>query len=233
MEIGILIISTRLYKQFVPQLLDSLHRNFLLEHKLHIFLFTDEIMDLQNNGMTIEQMIIPAYGFPAATLFRYEIFCSRTYEKMDYLFYLDVDTKCVSETDEEILGDIVAVLHPGFAMFPGTGSWCDDKMSAAYTLPELRKQYFCGGCSGGRTESYYKLMIQMRDNIEQDEAIGVRAEWNDEAHLNKVLSEMSDFKILDSSYMMVEQPHLRKAWRLEHLKPRILALAKDHDSIRQ
>lgn len=234
LNVGILLISTRRYKQFVPQLLDSLHRNFLLRHKLHVFLFTDEKMDLQNNGMTIEQIIIPAYGFPAATLLRFHIFTQRTYEECDYLYYIDVDCRAVSEIGEEILGDIVAVLHPGFSMFPGYGSWETREISASYVPLEKRKFYAAGGFNGGATTSFYKAMQIMKGWIDEDEAIGITPIWHDETALNKLLSEMdySEITMLDSSYMMPEQNHLRIAWKIDNLKPRILALDKVHAEIR-
>jgi hypothetical protein len=138
----------------------------------------------------------------------------------------------VSDIDENIFGDgLVAVLHPGFSCVGG-GSWCTNEDSNAFTFPENRLKYFCGGTSGGEYKRYYKAMKQMKLMIDDDEKRGVRAEHNDESHWNCLLSEHKSFKILDSSYCFVEQPELQKLWKIDHLKPKIVALEKNHLEIR-
>lgn len=235
MKVCICLISTGKYWQFVQPLIDSICKYFLLRHQIEIHLFTDNLERefTGNDRVQIFKELIPSYKFPEATLFRYAIMTSKKYN-CDYIYYLDVDYLIVSEVDEEIFGNLVAILHPGFSCVGG-GSWCNNELSTAYTFKEKRKQYFCGGTQGGCYSTYYKAMQEMDNNIKSDEDYGVRSEWNDEGHWNKLLSELpSDaFKILDSSYCFVEQPHLQKLWKIDHLNPKILALAKDHKSIRE
>ena len=233
MKVVICLIATRKYKIFIQPLVDSIKKYFLLNHQIEIILFIDDITFSVHGDerVTIIKDLIPAYTFPAATLYRYAIMTSRTYE-CDYIFYLDIDYLLVDTIDEEILGDIVAVLHPGFSVLGG-GSWCDDKKSNAYTFPENRKQYFAGGTQGGEHEHYYRAMQRMKREIEDDEKRNVKAEWNDESHWNRALSEMKYFKILDSRYCCVESMHLRKSWGLGGIKPKILALDKNHSEIRE
>lgn len=233
MTIGICLIVTRKYSVFLQPLVDSIKKYFLLNHTIEIHVFIDDlaIPCEGDERVKVYRELIASYKFPEVTLFRYAIMCSKKYT-CDYLYYLDVDYLCVSEITEEILHDgLVAVLHPGFSMVGG-GSWCTDKASNAYTFPEYRKQYFCGGTQGGSTEHYYRAMEQMKIMIEDDERRKVRAEHNDEQHWNKLLSEHKSFKILDSSYCMVQQPHLQKLWRIDRLTPKILALEKQHEEIR-
>jgi hypothetical protein len=149
----------------------------------------------------------------------------------DYIYYLDVDYLLVSEVKEEIFGNLVAVLHPGFSM-AGGGSWCNDMKSNAYTFPQYRKHYFAGGTQGGEFYEYYEMMRRLSRDIDDDEKRGVRAEHNDESHWNRALSEHKNFKILDSSYCMVEQETFRRAWKIDNLKPKIIALDKNHAEIR-
>lgn len=235
MKVTICLIATRKYKSFVGPLLEDIKEYFLKGHFIDVWIFTDEIK-LQpwayqkDERVTINQELIPSYGFPEATLLRYQIMCSREYNT-DYLFYLDVDYRIVSTVTDEFLGNVVAVLHPGFSCVGG-GSWCTDKKSNAYTYPEFRKQYFCGGTQGGKYEYYYPIMKRLAREITDDEKRGVRCEWNDEQHWNKFLSEYKEFKILDSSYCMVEEQHLRERWKLTHLTPKIIALKKNHQEIR-
>lgn len=234
MKVTVCLIATKKYKIFIIPLVESIKRYFLLRHEIEIVLFTDDIHTPceGNERVKITKDLIVSLGFPEATLKRFEIMTSRAYE-CDYIYYLDIDYLIISEVDENIFGDgLVAVLHPGFS-FAGGGSWCTDEDSNAFTFPENRLQYFCGGTSGGKYKHYYKAMRQMKLMIEDDEKRGVRAEHNDESHWNRLLSEHKSFKILDSSYCMPEPFHLRAAWGLTHLVPKILALDKNHEEIRK
>lgn len=232
MKVAICLIATKKYKSFIQPLVDSIKKYFLINHEIEITVFIDDI-DFEVVGderVKVVKDLIVSYGFPEATLFRYAIMTSKDYQ-CDYIYYLDVDYLINDFVDEEIFGNIVAVLHPGFSVVGG-GSWCFDKDSNAYTYPENRVQYFCGGTQGGAYEYYYPLMKRLKEQIEDDEKRGVRAEHNDESHWNKVLSEMKSFKILDSSYCMVQQPHLQKLWKIDNLPKRIIALEKNHAEIR-
>jgi hypothetical protein len=52
---------------------------------------------------------------------------------------------------------------------------------------------------------------------------------NDESHYNAVFSLFEQrFNLLSPSYCMVEEPAKRKAWGIDHLEPKIIALKKDH-----
>ena len=75
-------------------------------------------------------------------------------------------------------------------------------------------------------------MQSMKRDIEEDESKGVHAVWQDESYWNQLLSMRIGVKILDSSYCYVQQPHLQKLWKIDHLKPKILALEKNHSEIR-
>lgn len=231
-KIVVCVIVTRKYHIFAQRLISGLCTYFLLKHDVEVHMFTDDIEKfyLGDDRVTIVKHKVASYGFPEATLLRYHMMTSVKYD-CDYIYYLDIDYAIVDDIKEEFLGNIVAVLHPGFAVVGG-GSWCDDKNSKAYTLPENRKKYYCGGTAGGRKEIYYNIMEQLRDAIEDDRKRGVKAEWNDEAHWNRYLSEINNFKELDSSYCMVEQMHLRKLWKINNLEPKILALEKQHELIR-
>lgn len=233
MKITINLIATRRYPIFVQPLIDSIVKYFLLRHKININLFTDNTIPSYygDERVKIVRHHIPPYGFPDATLLRYRIMSSIEYD-CDYIFYLDVDYLIVSEIDEEILAPIVAVLHPGFSVVGG-GSWCDDEKSLAYTNPENRKQYYCGGTQGGSKDHYVAIMNLLANRIDDDTSRGVKAEWNDEQHWNQYLSESGGFKVLDSRYCMVEQQHLRELWKIDHLVPKIIALSKDHAQFQQ
>lgn len=232
MTIALLLLATRKYKEFVQPLLEDVKKYFLPSHKIQVHLFADDV-SIEYYGderVSIIKELIPAYRFPIITLYRYKIFTSKEYSGCDYLFYLDVDMSICSEVGDEVLGGITAVLHPGF--YNGGGSWGNNRESTSYTLPENREKYYAGGFQGGSHERYYPLMKQLASAIEYDERRNILAEWHDESHLNRALSEMTNINILTPDYCMVEQFHLRLQWGVSHFDPKIIALEKDHESIR-
>lgn len=233
MIIAVCIICTRKYHVFTQPLIDSIKKYFLLDHNIEIHLFSDNLgyKYYGDERVKIIPDLIFSYKFPEVTLYRFAIMASKEYN-CDYMYYIDVDALIVSDIDESIFGDIVAVRHPGFDKMTG-GSWETNKASNAYTYEENRVTYFAGGFNGGSYERYYRLIKRMKRDIEDDEKNGVIPIWHDESIFNFYLSEMKSFKELDSGYCMPEPIHLRKAWRIDGIEPKIIMLDKDHKTIRE
>lgn len=235
MKIGLLLIATGQYKSFVQNLLEGVKKFLLVDHDIDVYLFTDDIDPVYNGNerVNIRKHLIPSYKFPMATLMRYHVFTTgMKYDDCDYLFYLDIDSAIVDYVGDEVLGNIVAVRHPGFYAKNG-GSWETNMQSTAFTFENNRSFYYAGGFQGGNTDIFYHIMLQLRRNIDEDERNGVRAVHNDESHWNKYISECKYFKELTPDYMMVEQQNLREAWRISYFSPKIIALAKNHEEIRK
>lgn len=234
MHINVNLIATRKYHVFVQPLIDSISKYFLLRHEITVNVFTDNTHILYTGDQRVKIVYheIPSYGFPDATLLRYRIMSSIEYD-CDYIVYLDVDYLIVSEVGENILGPLVAVLHPGFSVVGG-GSWSTDEKSLAYVAPEKRVKYICGGTQSGSKEDFSTMMTVLAERIDGDTSRGVKAEWNDEAHVNWYFSEYPEaFKVLDSSYCMPDKEELAKLWKIDHLPKRILALSKNHSEFQQ
>lgn len=232
---GILLISTGNYKQFVQPLLTQIDKYFLTEYHKKIFLFTDEWLPELESKSHIIQLRIPPLKYPYVTLYRFSFF-SKYEDQLRYcshLYYLDVDSAIVDVVGDEFLVEgLLAVRHPGFY----NGGWGDSSNpieSTSYLPPEKRKHYFCGGCMGGNSSWFLGISKTLSDNIKKDEVNGIIAEWNDETHWNFILHTRNDnVTEFDPSYMMPEPEHLRKSWGISHLKPKILALDKNHLEIR-
>lgn len=242
-KIGLFLVATNKYKQFVDQLLKSADEYFFAGHKLNVYLFTDDPSYKFSipSRISIKYFKIESLKFPYATLLRYKMFSQiKKYLDCDYVFYSDVDCRFVDFVGEEILpldlpeeNRLVAVRHCGF-YGQGGGGWETRKESIAYIAPEKRIFYYAGGFQGGSVEAYMSACETMRDNIEADKKNGVISVWHDESHWNQHLSErLSKFKELTPDYCMVEQEHLRKKWKVDGFKPKLLALEKNHEEIRE
>lgn len=237
-KVGLLLIATNKYKQFVQPLLDGVKKNFLPDCQITVSLFTDELGEYYGNDrVRIEQHIIPAYKFPFATLYRYKIFDEHAQhlKNTDYLVYMDVDMAVVDKVNRpEFLFDVISVRHPGFAANGGWGSSGVVRESLAWLEPEKRRNYCAGGVQGGKTDIYLRACNILNARIQDDESRGVIAEWHDESHWNWLLksSELPFVAPHGPEYCMVEQPHLRRLWQIDRLQPKIIALAKNHAELR-
>lgn len=236
--IGILLIATRKYKIFLKPLLEQIDKFFLPKEELTVFLFTDEefLYDEDKFEFEIKQIQIPSYGFPEATLLRYKIFYENAEAMKDcsHLFYFDVDMEIVSPIGKEFLVDgLIAVRHPGTYATDRWGSPNTDVNSTAWFPAEHRKHYCCGGVQGGKTEHYLEMCQELAENIAFDERNGVMAEWHDETHANRYWSFVKPelVTMLSPSYC-IPGKH-KEAWGLAEFESKIIAIDKDHKSIRE
>lgn len=233
--VGILLISTGRYKQFIKQLLLQIDKFFLPKEELKIYLFADDLFEYRESEFDFEinQFAIEPLKFPEATMLRYRIFNehSERFKECSHIFYSDVDMAIVATIGAEILGGgLTAVRHPGF--FNGGGSWETRPESNCYVPPEKRNIYFAGGFQGGHTSEYLTAVKLMSEWIDEDLKNGITPVWHDESAWNKLLTMHQNFVELDSGYCLVQSEHLRKRWGIDHLTPRILALDKNHKELR-
>jgi hypothetical protein len=243
LKIGILLIATNQYKQFIEQLLKSVNEYFFFGKQLNVYLFIDDISHefVTPSRIDVRLFKIEPLKFPYATLFRYHIFSQvKKYIDCDYVFYSDVDMRFVDFVGEEILpldlpeeNQLVAVRHCGF-YGKGGGAWETRKESTAYVPTEKRLKYFAGGFQGGQKDAYLSACEMMRDNIEIDRKNGIIPVWHDESIYNQYLSErLGKFRELTPDYCMVEEVEKRIDWCVNNFNPRLIALKKNHEEIRK
>ena len=223
MKIGLLLIATGKYDRFILPLLKSSKKHFFKNEEVHYFLFTDTKKWKESEYLHIIPKMHEPY--PAPTLKRYETFINHKEElqKMDYLFYCDIDMLFVDDINEEILGDRVATLHPLYVNSRGTP---ETRMnSKAGIAPHEKMSYFAGGFNGGSSEAFLKMSEVLSNNIKEDLNNGIVAIWHDESHMNRYFIDNPPTKILSPSYCYPE------SWNLPYKKI-LLALDKNHAEVR-
>jgi len=229
-NIGILLVATNKYKQFVSPLVDTIKEYFLVDDDVTIFLFSDR----PAAGLPVFNLKIPNLTFPDATLKRYHIFLnfSHLLIDQDYLYYMDVDSKIVSKVDKEILPDapnqLVLCRHPGF--WEGGGSWETRVKSMCYVKPEDRLKYYAGGFLGAKATTFLKVAAELKEMIHKDLLRGITPVWHDESALNCLAVTYPNIKELPPAYIY---PESKKDWFTWPGTPKILALDKDHENIRK
>jgi hypothetical protein len=238
-RVGLILVCTRKYDIFVQPLLDSLEGFFFQGEPYDIYLFSDRELTLaETHRGTIYNRLIPSYGFPFATLYRYKVMSeNKDVFTADNLYYLDVDMLLVSKVGSEIIGEgLVITQHPGY-YYGGWGSKRTHKSSRAYVPQNLWSSYFCGGFQGGKRTAYLGMASFLDKEIDADMEMarkigyiansGILAEYHDETFYNWYLKTQNKYpvKILNPSYCYPE------SWKIPFDK-KILALDKNHKAIR-
>lgn len=224
MKICVITIATGRYIQFVEKLLDSIEENFLQGHEINCLLFTDnEIKEISDNIKVskIEHKIWPE---PALKKYNY-IYSEKEYlQNFDYAYLFDADVYFVDKVDDEVLKDLVGVLHPYKIL--------EDKIvypyesreeSTAYVNDESRDKYYAAAFVGGKVENFLEMSKVISERVLIDEQNHITAVWHDESHLNKYFNENPPFA-LSPSYMFPEEliNNPNYPW-----KPKIIAVNKD------
>jgi len=233
-KIGLLVIATGKYDQFITQLIESADKFYFKDPNFEVtyFIFTDKEVSL-NTSRNYKVISIEHRGFPYASMDRFKHFTNNSEElsKMDYLYYVDVDCKFVDHVSAETLGELVGVRHCGY--FNGGGTFEENKNSVFYIDPKKYKYYFGGGFSGGSAKSYLELSRWCYEMIERDLQNNIIPTWHDETALNRYFLDHEPETVLTPSYHYPENysSYIAK-WRPHKFSPKIMFLEKNHKAVR-
>lgn len=211
MKIALLYICTGKYNQFFNGFYNSCEENFLPFSEKEYFVWTDDkyLADGKKNVHIYQK---ECSGFPADSLFRFEMFLQAENElyKFDYIYFLNANAAVVKPVGEEILPD-----NSGLAM----GIWPDanlhrhpmffpyerNKKSLAYVKPRGKDyHYFMGGFNGGTPKAYLEMVRVLSNNIRIDYDNGIVAIVHDESHINRYLRD-HPCKIIGPIYTTPEE----------------------------
>ena len=230
MKICILTIATNKYIQFVERLYDNIEENFLNGHEIQGLLFTEHDVETSDN---IKVSKIEHEPWPIPTLKRYNYFVKEKehISTFDYCYYFDVDMGIVAKVGDEVLGDLVATMHPYQSFVPKEQRTYDrNPKSLAYVpVGEEGELYYAGGFNGGSTKRFLEMSEVLADRVTKDLENDVIALWHDESQMNRYLIDNPPTVSLTPSYVFAEElmgnpdyPH----------EPKIIALKKDHNELR-
>jgi histo-blood group ABO system transferase len=227
-RVGLLVVATGKYINFVEPLVRSAEKHFCKNHEVSYFIFTDgalPVIETLRDGAMIK-VEHQRSGWPYDTLLRCVAYAQHqaVFESMDYLFACDADMLFVDTVGDEILSRLVATQHPGYVGRRGT--YETNGISTACVRNHEGSCYFAGGFHGGERNAFLHLVLTMSKNIFKDLDKNFIAVWHDESHLNRYFIDNPPTLILNPSYCYPE------SWRLPYHK-RLLALDKNHAEIRK
>jgi len=223
-RVALLVVATGRYAEYIPTLAASMQRHFLAGWQRQILVFTDRPQASWPN--CVQSFPWRKLGWPHDTLLRYHAYCTQltAYTPFQYLYCCDADMRFVDTVGEEILDQLVATQHPGYYGRRGTPE--DQQVKSLAYIPRVQAmQYFAGGFWGGLRDPVLNMIRRLRDNIQSDLSRGVIAKWHDESHLNKQFLIVPPTKILSPDYCFAENFDIP-------FHPRLLAISKDHASMR-
>lgn len=224
MKICIITIATGRYIQFVEKLLDSIGEYFLSGFEINCLLFTDNDVEEVSDNIKISKIEHKTWPEPALKKYNY-IHSERKYLKdFDYVYLFDADVYFVDKVGEEVLQDLVGVLHPykileDKSVYP----YETRKESTAYVDDNDRDKYYAAAFVGGKSEHFLKMAEVISKRVTTDEKKNIVAVWHDESHLNKYFNENPP-SALSPSYMFPEELVNNKNYPWE---PKIIAVNKD------
>jgi histo-blood group ABO system transferase len=230
-QIGIFLICTGRYIEFLDPLRRDIAKYFLNGYEKTIYVFTDFKGEL-DCCVQIHQEHMP---WPFPTLMRYNIiadYCDKHSVKKDYYYYFDVDMRVVDYVGEEVFGKIVGTRHPGFFHEPRFKHIFNQEfLFNTYTPQRYIQKYYAGGFNGG--SDYLKMARIIREWVTGDRKWGFIPEHHDEAYLNKYLSLNIPDVELTPSYCYPETKQEISDYGLKKLRPKIVCLFKDSKYFRK
>jgi histo-blood group ABO system transferase len=225
-NVGLLVMATGKYIRFIPPLVESAETHFCRNHKVTYFVFTDqEPIPLPNTVYIFQSRL----GWPLDTMARYHVYEKNwdLFKDQDFLFASDADMLFVAEVGDEILGERVATLHPGFVGKRERDlPYEANPNSKACVKTHERKSYFAGGFYGGAREAFHHILQTNIAHIDDDLSKEIVAVWHDESHWNRYCLDYPPTVILNPSYCYPE------SWSLPYPR-KLLALDKNHAEVRK
>lgn len=226
-RVGLLVVATGKYIQFVEPLISSAEQYFCPGCEVTYFIFTEGDVTVHPRVVKIAHQKL---GWPYDTLMRSSVY-AKSYEawkSMDYVFACDADMLFVDTVGNEILHDLVGTQHPGFVN--QRGSYETNPRSKACVKNNEGTYYFAGGFYGGKTKEFFKLVSRVTRAIESDLQKRYIAVWHDESHLNRYFIDHKPTKVLSPSYCYPGPGYL---YTLPDCPAKLIAITKDHAAVRK
>ncbi|XP_068098647.1 histo-blood group ABO system transferase 2-like [Hyperolius riggenbachi] len=237
-RIGLFVFAVKKYIRFLGPFLESAERYFIIGHNVTYYIFTDRVSDVEKpklgDGRILQLLDVTAdKRWQDVSMRRMETLTIMTKEKMpkeiDYLICADVDMVFNDHVGVEILGDLIATLHPSyFVSEPSAFTYERRPISAAYIPYGQGDFYYMAALYGGKVDEIYKLSMACHKGIMEDKAKSIEAVWQEESHLNRYLVYNKPTRVLSPEYLWdTNLPHGQFIKRR-----RFLAVDKNHNEVR-
>ena len=230
------------YLKYSQILVEGINSRVKLNGSIRVYVITDQHVVNVNNYSNLQIVYIntPKLGWPEAALLRYKLINKyMANENLTHIFYMDADLEVIDyieETEFPLDDRIFCVAHPGYfnrglifnlvrkVYYP---PWeTSTRFSCALSLFK-RKVYIASGFWGGPKEKILAMCEQLEKLTERDMRHGLYARSYDESYWNWWVANNKDVKVLSPIFLFAEQ----FPWLAHLIRPRILAVTKDQDTV--
>ncbi|XP_063000562.1 globoside alpha-1,3-N-acetylgalactosaminyltransferase 1 isoform X2 [Elgaria multicarinata webbii] len=239
LTIGVTVFAVGKYTQFAGHFLESAERYFMTGYRVNYYIFTDNPQAIPavhlQPGRTLSLVLMrKRTHWQEISMRRMEAInrhiSETAHREVDYLFCLDVDLLFHNPWGPETLGEMVAVLHPGYYKAPRTKFPYERRReSAAYISSDEGDFYYAGGAFGGLVKRVYVFTWACHMTILADKANEIMAVWQEESHLNRHFLSHKPSKVLSPEYLWDGSKTSPPEVRLIKMS----AIVKNHRQIRE
>jgi hypothetical protein len=173
-NLGVISIATNNYIDYWKEQATSLNSQINQYSNVSIFVFTDRVEEALSHSKTLDRINlkvveIPSYGWPDATLLRYQIMNSNfsMFSNQDVLVYLDADMKVVAPLDtqlffNEMKGGVNLVRHPGYFRESGLKAAKFYLRNPLILFQDLYSRALIGGLGSWETNAKSVAFVEKR-----------------------------------------------------------------------
>ncbi|KAM9362284.1 globoside alpha-1,3-N-acetylgalactosaminyltransferase 1-like [Symphorus nematophorus] len=210
-RIGLLALVVGTYARFVRRFLNSAETHFLPGQTVTYYILTDNPRSLDppiELGPDRELKVVPVAELPGWDRLAYrrmsllaDAIRNPISKEVEYIFCADIDQEFVGPVGEEILGHLVATLHPELYGMPRNAFPYEvEEVSSACVQEGEGDYYYTSELYGGLVPEMYKLARACSVLILQDQSNGVMARGLEESYLNRYLIDHRPTCVLSPEY---------------------------------
>ncbi|XP_078512625.1 histo-blood group ABO system transferase-like [Lissotriton helveticus] len=216
--IGLTVFALGSYWKLLKRFLESADKFFMVGHKVIYYVYTDLLEKVE---CTTTQTDRKCKVYKMSTIdSKIRVFMKRMEMlqlhiktkviDVQYLVCADVDLVFHDEVGVEILGDLVATLHPDFYKYPRGGLTFERRESSQAYIPKTEGDfYYQANFFAGTPQEIYRLTKTCDQAIKTDDLKGIIAVFHDESHFNKYLLHHKPTKILSPEYVWRRDLHMQ------------------------
>lgn len=208
---GLVALVVGTYAKFVRRFLLSAETYFLPNQMVTYYILTDNPRSLEppmKLGPGRKLAVIHITELPGWSTLAYrrmsllvEAIRNPISREVEYVFCADVDQEFVATVGGEILGDLVATLHPELYGMPrNTFPYQVEEFSVAHVEDDEGDYYYTSELYGGKVSDVYSLAHACSLLILQDQANGIMARGLEESYLNHYLINHRPTRVLSPEY---------------------------------
>ncbi|XP_034442306.1 globoside alpha-1,3-N-acetylgalactosaminyltransferase 1-like isoform X2 [Hippoglossus hippoglossus] len=208
---GLLVLMVGTYSHFMRRFLSSAETHFLPGQMVTYYILTDSPHSLDppvKLGPERELKVVPIAELPGWERLAYrrmalvsDAIRDQIGSEVEYVFCADIDQEFVAPVGEEILGDLVATLHPELYGMPrNTFPYEIEEASSACVDDDEGDYYYTSELYGGLVSEMYRMSRACSMLIFQDQANGVVARGLEESYLNRYLIDHRPTCVLSPEY---------------------------------